>query len=285
MKCALSRPPARLEQEVIMWPASHIRSFALEAKDGVIGSVTDLLCDDREWTVRWFVVDSGSWLPGRKVLLPPNCFAEVDNFRRVIPVSLTREQIEASPGVDTDKPVSRQTEAALYDHYGWSPYWTGGFGYLPVLAHPATAQPPNYTGIQSAPLGPGAVSSTEERVREEMKERSEAGDQHLRSLEYMTGFSIEARDGSIGHVEDFLLDDHSWTIRYVVVDTVNWWPGKKVLIVPSWTKEISWRAQSMSVDLTREQVRNSPEYDPTAQLDRTYEAQLYSHYGHPPYWA
>lgn len=267
-----------------MWPASHILSFALQAKDGVIGSVSDLLCDDREWTIRWFIVDSGSWLPGRKVLLPPSCFHEVDNVRRVIPVSLTRDQIRSSPGVDTDRPVSRQAEAALYNHYGWPPYWTAGLGHLPVLTHPATAQPPNYTGIQSAPMGPGAATSAAERVRAEAMERSEAGDEHLRSLESVTGFAIEANDGSIGHIEDFLVEDDSWTIRYVVVDTVNWWPGKKVLVAPHWAKDISWREQSMSVDLSREQVRNSPEYDPTTQLDRTYEARLYSHYGYGPYW-
>ena len=65
-------------------------------------------------------------------------------------------------------------------------------------------------------------------------------DPHLRSSAAVTGYHIQATDGDIGHVEDFLLDDRSWTIRFMVVDTTNWWAGEKVLIAPAWIERVDW---------------------------------------------
>ena len=79
------------------------------------------------------------------------------------------------------------------------------------------------------------LSDAIQRKNEEARaEREEANDVHLRSANKVTGYRIGATDGDIGHVEDFIIDDETWEIRYMVVDTQNWWPGKKVLVAPQW---------------------------------------------------
>ena len=101
----------------------------------------------------------------------------------------------------------------------------------------------------------------------------------------MTGCHIQATDGEIGHVEDYLVDDQSWAIRYMVVDTTNWWAGKKVLVAPAWIGRVDWAQSKVHVILTRAQIQTSPEYDPARAVERAYETRLYSHYGQPRYWS
>ena len=124
------------------------------------------------------------------------------------------------------------------------------------------------------------VSMTKERVENSDREENV----HLRSTQEVTNYYIEANDGDIGHVDDFLVDDENWTIRYVVVDTRNWWPGKKVLISPEWIRSVSWTDSRVFVDLSRDSIKNGPEYDPSAPLSREYENRLYNHYGRSQYW-
>jgi hypothetical protein len=115
-------------------------------------------------------------------------------------------------------------------------------------------------------------------------EEEESGDSHLRSVQEVAGYHIQATDGEIGHVEDFILDDETWMLRYVVVDTRNWLPGRKVIVPPSWVESVDWANRKVSVDFTREEVRTSPEYDPAAPVNREYEVRLYDFYGRPKYW-
>ncbi len=251
---------------------SEILGWSLHATDGSIGSVADLLFDDTEWTVRWVVVDSGTWLPGRKVLLPPASFGEPDPVRRELPVDATREQVKESPGIDMDAPVSRRMEADLSAHYGWSPYWAAA--YPPMAA----AVPPYPTAGAAQAV---AADATRAAPREEVERE---GDPHLRSASEVTGYHIHATDGEIGHVEDFLVDGETWAIRYMMVDTKNWWPGKMVLVAPRWLRDVNWSDRSVSVDLSRSQVKESPEYEALTDLDRPFEERLYRHYGFPPYW-
>ncbi len=112
----------------------------------------------------------------------------------------------------------------------------------------------------------------------------ERGDPHLRSTKEVEGYYIRATDGEIGHVEDFVVDDEEWAIRYVVVDTRNWLPGRKVLVSPRWISHLSWPQKEVYVDLTRDETKSAPEWDPDAPLDRQYEMRLHEHYGRPPYW-
>ena len=130
---------------------------------------------------------------------------------------------------------------------------------------------------------PRLSGATQRRNEEARAEREETSDVHLRSANKVTDYHIEAIDGDIGHVEDFIIDEETWEIRYMVVDTQNWWPGKQVLVAPQWIGRVSWSDSKVYVDLSRETIKNGPEYNPDA-LDRKYEETLYDYYKRPKYW-
>jgi len=243
--------------------ASTIKGYAIAASDGVIGTVSDFLFDDTRWSVRWLVVATGSFFTRREVLLPTSAVTHLSPDEKQFSVDLTIQQVKNSPDVDTNLPVSRQTEGMLYDSYGWSPYWgrgafAGGYGFVSG-------------GMQDLP-SPG--SWREQRDVENLDD----GDPHLRSIAAVTGYHIEATDGDIGHVEDFLLRDGKWHIDYLVVDTNNWWPGKKVLISPASIKSIDWADRSVEISVARQTVKDSPAYDPSTAIDASYEKQFSRHY-------
>ena len=247
----------------MLWYASVINGYAIEANDGRLGTVGDFLFEDTSWMIRWLVVDTSNWLSGRKVLLPPSVMEQPDAERRQFPVKLTMQQVKDSPDVDTDRPVSRQLESNIYNHYAWDPYWASGY-MLGAIATPFAA-PPFLSGPRPRDLV-GVDARTDE-------------DPHLRSIEEVTGYHIHATDGEIGHVEDFLVDDAGWGIRYVVVDTRNWWPGKKVLISPRSVQKIDWANRLMHLDVDRQKVKDSPAYDATTTVDQTFEERFHDHYG------
>lgn len=226
----------------------ELRGARVRATDESIGSISDFHFDAHDWVVRYLVVDIGTWLPGRLVLISP---ASVDRFDRVggvVSVNLTRDQIENSPGIGMGKPLLPEQEAALSQYYGW----------------------PGVPG----PIFPAAGTKTAERA-------TESG---LRSANEVARYYTRARDGDVGHVYDFVLEDFVWTVRYLAIDTGTWWPGKKVLVSPKWARQVDWANSTVHVDLTRDEIRNSPEYKPGERITRDYESQLWSHYGHPPYW-
>jgi len=189
--------------------ASHLKGTSLAATDGEIGSVQDLYFDDLTWTVRYLIVDTGAWLPGRQVLISPRSVRSSTDENSV-PVALSKEQVKDSPSIDTDKPVDRQYEAQYSQYYGYPYYWGGPYRW----------------GATPYPSG-GLL--TEARA---VSAALPSGASRLRTARNVMGYYIEAVDGDIGHVEDFLVDDHEWAIRYMIVDTRNWWPGKKVIISP-----------------------------------------------------
>jgi hypothetical protein len=265
------------------WRSSEIIGYGIEATDGSIGSIDDLLFDDITWTLRWAVIDTGTWLPGRKVLLPPSVMGPPTLATRTFPVDLPRERIKASPSRDSDAPVSRQLESEIYDHYDWLPYWTGGYGHPGFIrcgVGPAAAPlPPLGSGRRATASRPAAEA--EAAVAEQ---RRREGDPHLRSVNEVTGYYVEATDGNIGHIDEFMVENGSWIIRYLLVDTKNWWPGRKVLISPHWASQISWSERQVRLEVDREKVKSSPEYDPSAPIERHYEERLHAHYGYPVYW-
>jgi hypothetical protein len=251
---------------VAMMRASEIVGCAIRATDGSIGIIDDLLFDDKSWNVRWAVIDTGTWLPGRKVLLPPSCFGRRAIGEPEFPVDTTRQKVKDSPDIATDEPVSSQMEANLNDHYGWAPA-----GYVPPLGAAGAVVPPLRAGTPMT-----------DRDRKPAEERQ--GDPTLRSVNEVTGYNVGATDDDIGHVEEFLIDEDEWAIRYVIIDTKNWWPGKKVLVSPQWIEGVNWNDKRIEVGLTRDQVKDSPPYDSGSYVDRGYEARLYRHYDYPPYW-
>jgi uncharacterized protein YrrD len=262
--------------------AHDLIGFTIAATDGDIGHVDDFYFDAESWQVRYLVVDTGPWIFGRKVLITPEVIEQPLWEEEHLPLRLSKEQIENSPETDFDKPVSRQHEIDIHTHYGWTPYWMpfpvymGAPGIAPIGATaPATVVP----ATDAAPN-----RSYAEEVQHTLEEAHQQGDPHLHSIQEVTGYYIQAQDGDIGHVEDFFLDEADWKIRYLLVDTQNWWPGKQVLIAPDWTDHISWQESKLFVTVTREQVKQSPEYDPAPPLHRDYEASLYRYYGYPGYW-
>jgi len=248
-----------------------LTGFTIGATDGDIGTVKECYFDDVSYTVRYVVVDTGGWLAERCVLLSPIAFRAMDWEHQRITAALTKAQVEKSPDINTHQPVSRQHETSYYGYYGYTPYWSGDFLW--------GAYPYPYPG--SGPAPSAADLEREQRWNWKAKKGS---DPHLRSSEAVTGYHIQAKDGEIGHVQDFLVDDHSWAIRYLILDTTNWWPGKKVLLAPDWIDQVNWAESKVRVHLGREQIRTSPEYDPARPIERAYETRLYSHYARPGYW-
>jgi len=242
---------------------SVLKGFAIEARDGRIGTVSDFLFVDTTWKVRWLVVDTGTWLTERKVLIHPSAIGQVDHARQELPVKLTKAQVEGSPEILQDRPMSLQMEGSLYDYYGWDARW-GGSG---AMALPLV--PPPYFGLAS--------------VREEaaVDSRLDQEDPHLQSIAAVTGYYIKASDGEVGHVENFLIDDTSWDIRYLIVETRNWWPGKHVLVSPYAVREISWSDHQIRLDLARDKVKTSPPWTPSEIIDQDYEERLRNHYQWP----
>ena len=242
--------------------AKTIKGFKLDSLDGDIGKVEQLYFDDRHWTVRYLVANTGSWLAGRQVLISPYALGPAIKDGKHLVVNLTKKQIQDSPSLNSDKPVSRQFEDDYYDYYGWPSYWTGPnvWGTYPYL----------------------------ERDRNKWNVRTKgekAWDPHLRSTSEVDGYHIQATDGEIGHVEDFIIDDDNWSIRYLLISTKNWWPGNKVLVSPQWIDRVSWSESKVFVSVAREAVMNSPVYSEASLLTREYEMDLYSHYDRQGYWA
>lgn len=254
----------------MLWNSSALNGYAIQAIDGDIGSVSDILFDDTQWAVRWLVVDTGYWLPGRKVLLPFSVLGEPDRDLRIFSVTLTKQQVKDSPDIDADKSVSRQNEANIYDFYGFDPYWGGNL--YPVS---------NAMAVPFAmPLAPDERRELPER---DMIVQEKDGDPHLRSVAAITGYHIHATDGEIGHAAEFLVNDRDWKIRYLCVDTGNWWPGQLVLISPHSVKEIDWAERLVHLNVSREQVKGSPPFHHNMTVDSAYDENFASYYslGYP----
>jgi uncharacterized protein YrrD len=241
--------------------AKTLNGYKLHSLDGEIGKVKEFYFDDHHWTIRYLVADTGDWLTGRQVLISPYALVAVNKEEQYIKVDLTKKQIEDSPSLNSDKPVSRQFEEAYYGYFGWPMYWGGSYmwGYYPYIMRDRT------------------------KWGESVKSKK-AWDPHLRSTHDVSGHDIQATDGEIGHVEDFIVDDETWAIRYLIVDTRNWWPGKKVLISPKWIERVSWNELKVFVNLPRATIKQSPEYTEASLLTRDYETRLHQHYSRQGYW-
>ena len=249
---------------------SRLTGSTVTATDGLIGHAGAAFFDDRSWTIRYLVVDTGSWLAGRKVLISPYSIKQPLGSARNIDVALTQKQVEGSPDIDTHQPVSRQHELETLNYYAYPEYWEGV----------------GIWGMDAYPLLPALSPATANVEARDAKARNGgAAEVHLRSSTAVTGYEIHATDGSIGHVKDFVFDDESWSIRYLLVDTLNWWPGgRKVLVANHWIDRIDWGTSTVHVSLTREQVKSGPEYHEAQGIDRGYEQRLHEAYDRKGYW-
>lgn len=214
----------------------------LRASDGEIGKVKDVLFDDASWRVRYLVVDTGNWLTSRKVLISPQSLGAPDWKNEEIPVNLSKAQVEGSPPLGADEPVSRQHEMDVAAYFGWPVYWRPpgipvGVPGAVVDAHPA-----------------GATSSLSEA------HGKRPGDPHLRSADAVSGYHIQATDGEIGHIEGLIVDDRDWQIHDVIVDTRNWLPGRRTLVSPDRFKRFDWEEAKAEVAMSREAIKACPAY-------------------------
>jgi sporulation protein YlmC with PRC-barrel domain len=246
----------------------ELKSYAIGATDGEVGKVSDIFFDDKSWVVRYLVVDTGSWLKSRKVLISPYAVQRANWDQKRLPVILTQEQIKNSPDIDTNMPVSRQHEMDYADYYRFPYYW-GADGFWG-------------DGLYQ-PIEPTRSEAAELHVKAE-RARRRSDDPRLRSCQAVAGYTAHASDGDIGHVHSMLIDEETWAIRYLVIDTSNWLNGHKVLVPPEWISNVNWANSSVSINLTRATVQNSPRYESTEDLNRSHELELYSHYGRPTYW-
>ena len=251
--------------------AKELFGLAITAVDGKAGEVRDLYFDSKEWSIRYLVVDTGGWLEGRRVLISPLAVANARWDDAELEVALTASEVENSPHIDLDKPVSRQQVVELHEYYGWPAYWAGS-------AMMGTTTPGVYPMIMAG------IDEIEREMEEEGPQEKVRGDPYLRSARAVSGYDIAATDGDIGRVDDYLIDAQDWIIRYVLVDTGDWLPGRKVLVPPSCVERVDWAQTSVEVALTREQVEASPEYDPHQPPTREYEDELHHHYGQRGYW-
>jgi len=245
----------------MLYKTKTLQGYKLDSLNGVIGKAQEFYFDDQYWVVRYLVADSGNWLTGRRVLLSPYALVAVDKEKQHIIVNLTKKQIEDSPSLESDKPVSRQFEEAYYGYYDWPMYWGGQNMWG------------NYPDIVRG----------HEKWREYSKDEK-PWDPHLRSTHTVCGYNIQSTDGEIGHVEDFVIDDQNWAIRYLIINTQNWWPGKRVLIATKWIEKVDWSELKIVVNLSRELIKQSPEFTDESLLSRDYEAGLHGHYSRQGYW-
>jgi hypothetical protein len=248
-----------------------LEGYAIGATDGRFGKITDFYFDDAAWVVRYLVVDTRAWLGGRNVLISPYSIGPPDWSDSVLPATISKQQIEESPGIDSDRPVSRSYERSYLGYYGYPYYW-GGAGLWGGGHYPGTyltgMQPQDYDGYQGYLKAPLA----------------DDGDPHLRSCNEIKGYHIKASDGELGHVQGFLLDDSTWSIRYLIVNTSNWWVGHQVLISPEWIKDVSWAGSRVDIALARQAIKDAPVWDEDAPFARDDERRLYHHYDRQTYW-
>jgi uncharacterized protein YrrD len=251
------------EKAMSLHRRKELDACTIGATDGDVGMVKDLLFDDRMWTIRYVVVATGTILPGRRVLISPIALKQAAWEELHLWADLTIEKVVNSPGIDLHQPVSRQHEKKFHEYYGYPYYWTG----------------------QGAWGDGGRPGELRAKPKGESSEPApNHANAHLRSMKEVVGYHIAATDGEIGHVEEFLFDDETWMIRYLAVDTRNWWPGKRVLVSPLWIARVSWSERKVFVDLTREKIKGSPAWDPSQPVTRDYEKKLFASYARPPYW-
>lgn len=246
--------------------ADQLNGFKIHATDGELGAVDQLYFDDEKWTIRYLTVKTGSWLNGRDVLISPLSITSVDWDAERVNVLLTKDQVKASPDVDTKRPVSRQHESGYLGFYGYPNYWGGPYRW----------------GLSPSPSPVGGEPGGSVHT---ITANSLSSDSHLRSTKTVKGYAIHASEGQLGHVSGFVFDDVTWAIRFMEVSTGHWWPGKNVLVSPAWIQRVSWFDSRVYVNLTRELIQSAPAYTESEPITRDYEDRLYRHYRKDTYWS
>lgn len=259
-----------------------LHDYKIFALDGDVGIIDDIYFNGCTWKTAYFIVSTGPWLLGQKVLLSPDVIQSIpQGGKKVVLTKLTQEQVKNSPEIDLAKPVSRQQLESLHQYYHWS--WAEAdypaIVYAPQGAQPMVTIPPTIYPASSGPL----PASVQEELKAAL-DNKENTQPCLRSCREVEGYSLQATDGEIGHVDDFFVEQGSWMLRYLLVDTGGWLTGKKVLVATDWVNTISWAHRDVYVKLDKNKIESSPEFNRNEPLTREDEIQLYKHYGRQGYW-
>ncbi len=249
----------------------ELGEYKLHAPDGEIGEVNDLYLDLWAWQVRYFVVATGGWLSDRRLLLSPYEFEEIEPDEKVIHVASTLEKLAQSPQLPPNGSLSAEYERQLHEYYRWPFYWD-------VINDDAL-------GVGNLARVPLVELAEEMEAEQREPGGTEAKEPRLRSVHQLLGYAVQAREGAFGSVDDMILEDQTWNVAYLVVDTGGWLRGRKVLISPSWIEDVDWSEGVFVAGLKQETIANSPVYDPDVPLDREYETRLHRHYGRDEYWS
>ncbi|MGA1839439.1 MAG: PRC-barrel domain containing protein [bacterium] len=234
--------------------------YKVKGRDSGIGRVEQFYFDYMKWIIRYLLVNTSDWLPGKHVLISPASFSGHPVWHsKIFNADLTKEIVKGAPAIDIYKPVSREKEFKLVKYHNWPVYWE----------------------VNMQDFIPPIIMPTEE---EDSISEKDLADSHLQGTNKVIGFHIHALDGEIGHIEDFIVEDIKWAIRYMVVNTQNWLPENKVLVAPQWARSISWEKSKIYMNHSKEEIKNSPEYDPSEPVNREYEEVLHDYYGRPKYW-
>ncbi|RJP79715.1 MAG: PRC-barrel domain containing protein [Candidatus Zixiibacteriota bacterium] len=243
----------------------NVFGYNLLAEGDEFGKIKDAYFDPQDWSVRYFVVDTGLILPGRKVLIPPSQLGTIDPDRKVIPTTLSVGEIKSSPALEEDRPITREYETDLYSYYGWEPYWfpEGGMGGFPTstvvetpnVARDRMAEPAS--AVEESYAGPGL---------------------ELLSVREVSDYKLHAVDGNLGEADDFLFDDRDWKIRYLIADTGSWLLGRKIPINLKWVRGFDQIEGEVHVDLSKKSIEDSPEWNEQMAFDYQYESDLETHY-------
>ncbi len=247
-----------------------IEALAIHSTDGNIGQTKDFYFDDKKWVIRYLVVETGSWFSSKKVLLSPMSIRRLNFMENALETSITREQVRHSPDIDTHKPVSRQFEVNYLGYYGYPFYW-GGRSLWGTYTSPYAINPGNQRDVPDIFADDDAM-----RYRDQ--------DHHLRSSSEVIGYPIAAKDGEIGHLQGMLIDPDTLAIRYLIINTSNWWLGNLVLIAPQWIDDVSWVNTKIYVGMTQKQIKGAPLFDPSVPFTRQREDDIHQHYGRKGYW-
>jgi hypothetical protein len=237
--------------------------YVVAAEDRELGKCKDFLLDDVSWAVRYMVADTRKMLPGRKVVISPHFLGDPEDETRRFHVHLSKEEVEASPPLLEDAPVTREYEVMWYDHFGLSYYWLKS----------------DKRGMTE---NPSAIALDEREEPESGVAPSEK--EHLLSLEKMTDFHVDVLDGGIGRFADVLASTRTWQGRYAIVDTGKWLPGRQVCILTDCINWVNPVDRKIGVGLTKEAIRRSPEYHPYVPMNKEYQVVLHDYYGWPKYW-
>lgn len=243
---------------------SKLIDFEVFAQDEKLGEIHDIYFQDNVWKVKYAVVESGDWLLGERFIIATEALHKPNWEEKQITTDISKEDIKSRPEIDFAKPVSREKLSELHQHYQWSQFMPSGaqiYGPYPIVSPTADIA-----------------------QRKELREETEEGEANLRSAEEVTGYEVECEDDCIGSVKDFFVDEKDWVIRYLLIDIGRWISNREVIVSPDWVSEIEWLDGEIEVNLTKEQIENSPEYNPSEPLTREYETALYDFYHQPGYW-